>query len=137
MHLKFSPTLRNARSNAIKDAIDNGAGTGKVYCYSGDIPIPTGAVIPTQTLLAVCDLENPCGNVSDGVLTFSAVAVDLSVNATGTIGFCRITNWGGSFVGDGDAGLADSNAMFKFNKLDVLEGGKVSLLSVVITEGNA
>jgi hypothetical protein len=137
MPLKLSPTVRTARANAIKAAIDGGAGNGKVFFYEDTIPTPTGAEITTQKLLAVCDLESPCGVVSDGVMTFSGLAVDLSAYDTGTIGFGRITDWGGAFIADGDAGLANSNAMFKFNKLEVLAGGKVSLLSITIVEGNA
>lgn len=137
MLLKLALVLRNARAEAIKTAIDSGTGAGKIYFYTAPVPTPTGANIDTQLVVAVCDLQKPCGIVANGELIFSGIAEDLAADNTGTIGFGRIVDFGGSFVADGDAGLANSTAMFKFNKVDVIQGGKVRLLSIKITEGNA
>jgi hypothetical protein len=137
MLLKLALSIRNERLEAIKAAIDNGAGAGKIYFYTAPVPTPTGADVDTQLVVAVCDLQKPCGIVANGELVFSGIAEDLAADNTGTIGFGRIVDFGGAFVADGDAGLANSSAMFRFNKVDVIQGGKVRLLSIKITEGNA
>jgi len=67
--------LRTTLATAVRDAIDGGAGAGKlVFRLSGTVSAP-GTAVATLTL------SDPCGTVSDGVLTFSAITSD--TNATG------------------------------------------------------
>ncbi|MBS0330805.1 MAG: hypothetical protein JSR30_13190 [Proteobacteria bacterium] len=67
--------LRTTLATAVRDAIDGGAGAGKlVFRLSGTVSAP-GTAVATLTL------SDPCGTVSNGVLTFSAITSD--TNATG------------------------------------------------------
>lgn len=67
--------LRTTLATAVRDAIDGGAGAGKlVFRLSGTVSAP-GTAVATLTL------SEPCGTVSNGVLTFSAITSD--TNATG------------------------------------------------------
>lgn len=67
--------LRTTLATAVRDAIDGGAGAGKlVMRLSGTVSSP-GTAVATLTL------SDPCGSVSGAVLTFSAITSD--TNATG------------------------------------------------------
>jgi hypothetical protein len=67
--------LRTTLATAVRDAIDGGPGAGKlVFRLSGTVSAP-GTAVATLTL------SDPCGTVSNGVLTFSAITSD--TNATG------------------------------------------------------
>lgn len=67
--------LRTTLATAVRDAIDGGAGAGKlVFRLSGTVSAP-GTAVATLTL------SDPCGSVTNGVLTFSAITSD--TNATG------------------------------------------------------
>lgn len=67
--------LRTTLATAVRDAIDGGAGAGKlVFRLSGTVSAP-GTAVATLTL------SKPCGSVTNGVLTFSAITSD--TNATG------------------------------------------------------
>ena len=81
MALGFATTLRTARASQIVAAIDAGAGAGKLRLYNGTRPATGGTV---TTLLAELTFSDPCGTVTSGVLTFSAIASDASADNTGT-----------------------------------------------------
>lgn len=73
--MTHSATLRNTIATAVRDAIDGGAGAGKlVFRLSGSVSSP-GAAVATLTL------TDPCGSVSGETLTFSSITSD--TNATG------------------------------------------------------
>lgn len=73
--MTHSATLRNTIATAVRDAIDGGAGAGKlVFRLSGSVSSP-GTAVATLTL------TDPCGSVSGETLTFSSITSD--TNATG------------------------------------------------------
>jgi hypothetical protein len=75
MAVTHSTTLRTTLATAVRDAIDGGAGAGKlVFRLSGTVGSP-------GTAAATLTCSDPCGTVSSGVLTFSAITSD--TNATG------------------------------------------------------
>ena len=75
MAVTHSATTRTTIATAVRDAIDGGAGAGKlVFRLSGSVGSP-GTAVATLTL------TDPCGSVSGAVLTFSAITSD--TNATG------------------------------------------------------
>jgi hypothetical protein len=133
---KLSPRARTARLTALKDDIQSGSGDRVVRFYSLPLPANPSESISTQVLAAVCTLSDPVGSIANNKLTFVAISNDLAVNATTTIAFGRVFDGDGIAVGDGDAGSATSTAMFRFNRLAVIEGGTVKLLSIEIIEGN-
>lgn len=75
MAVTHSTTVRTALATAVKDAIDAGAGAGKLVFRL------TGTVGSPGTAVATLTLTDPCGSVSSGVLTFSAITSD--TNAAG------------------------------------------------------
>ena len=75
MSVTHSATLRNTIATAVKDAIDGGAGAGKLVFRL------TGSVGSPGTAVATLTLSDPCGSVSGAQLTFSAITSD--TNATG------------------------------------------------------
>ena len=75
MATTHSATMRNTIAVAVRDAIDGGAGAGKlVFRLSGSVSSP-GTAVATLTL------TDPCGSVSGATLTFSAITSD--TNAAG------------------------------------------------------
>lgn len=75
MAVTHSTSLRTTLATAVRDAIDGGSGAGKlVFRLSGTVSSP-GTAVATLTL------SDPCGTVSNGVLTFSSITSD--TNATG------------------------------------------------------
>jgi hypothetical protein len=67
--------LRTTLATAVRDAIDGGASPGKLVFRL------TGSVGSPGTAVATLTLSDPCGTVTNGVLTFSAITSD--TNATG------------------------------------------------------
>lgn len=75
MAVTHSTSLRTTLATAVRDAIDGGPSAGKlVFRLSGTVSSP-GTAVATLTL------SDPCGTVSNGVLTFSSITSD--TNATG------------------------------------------------------
>jgi hypothetical protein len=75
MSVTHSATLRNTIATAVKDAIDGGAGAGKLVFRL------TGTVGSPGTAIATLTLSDPCGTVSGAQLTFDTITSD--TNATG------------------------------------------------------
>lgn len=132
MALGLNATIRNARLNAIRDAIDAGPAAGFLRIYDGARPATGGAA---TTLLAELIFSDPCApNAAGGALTFSAITADASANASGTATWCRITDSTGAFVCDGSVGT--SGADYVLNTTTIAAGIQVSCSSASINEGN-
>lgn len=134
MPLNFSSTLRNARAQAIINAIDTGGQNGTLKFYSGTKPA-TGEAIADQVLLGTLTFSKPCATVTNGVITFEPIASDPVADATGTISWARALNGNGEFVFDMNCGI-DSNAVVAFNNVSVEAGGIIMINSGALTEGN-
>lgn len=132
MTLGINATVRNARLNAIRDAIDAGATGGFLRVYDGVRPATGGTA---TILLAELTFSDPCAAAATGgKLTFSAITADASANATGTATWCRIVDSTGAFVADGSVGT--SGADYNLNTTAITAGVQVSCTSAEITEGN-
>lgn len=124
MAVNYSTALKTTRMTAVRDAIDGGTG-------AGTIEIGTTGM---GTLLAVLTLSDPCGSVSNGVLTFSAITADSSADATGTAAEARIKDSAGNVIVSGlTVGTSGSN--INLNTTAISAGGSVSLSSASITHG--
>lgn len=133
-------TLRNARLQAIIDAIDGGGDSvttsGVLLVYSGSRPVTGAAPSGANTLLGTMELSEPSGTISNGVMTLNTVSPDTSADDDGTITWARIADSDGTPIIDFSCGLTGSTADIVFNAVDVLAGGTISLVSGTITEGN-
>lgn len=134
MALGYVSAVRNSRLNAVRDAIDAGAGAGLLRIYTATRPATGGAA---TTLLAELTFSDPCASAaSGGVLTFSAITADASANATGTAAWWRAVDSTGAAVVDGDCGTSGSD--MNLNSLSITSGVQVSATGTnTITAGNA
>lgn len=128
----LSAAVRNARAQVIADAIDGGSGPGEWRFYTAPQPAAGGA-LTTQTLLATVLLTDPCGTVSEGVLTLTSAGDVLAV-ATGIIAWARFTDSAGALVLDADVGTLGSGAAVTIDNPQVYAGGTVRIVSATLTE---
>ncbi len=133
MALGFATTLRTARASQIVAAIDAGAGAGKLRLYNGTRPATGGTV---TTLLAELTFSDPCGTVTNGVLTFSAIASDASADTTGTATWFRIVDSTGAFVLDGTITVTGGGGDITMTSTSIQAGVTVDATSLVFTEDN-
>lgn len=135
MAISLSTAIRNARLQVIADAINAGAGAGKLRLYSGSRPATGGAV---TTLLAELTLSDPAhSSIAGGVLTFDAITQDASADATGTATWARIVDSDNAFVADLSVGLAGSGADVILDSVSIVATNSVQVAVATITEGAA
>lgn len=132
MAIAYSTTVRNNRLNQVRDAIDGGAGAGKLRIYTASRPATCGTA---TTLLAELTFSDPCSSgASGGTLTMSAITADSSADATGTAAWFRAVDSTGTCCIDGNVGTSGSD--LNLNSTSISTGQQVSVSSMVITEGN-
>lgn len=137
MTLRYATALRTTRMDAVKTAIDAGAGPGTIAIYTGAQPA-SPATAPSGTRLATLTMTDPCGSVVTGVLTASAITEDSAADAAGDAGWFRISDSTGAAVLDGKAGLAADVPELTFTGSKTCAIGQpVRITSLVLTEGNA
>lgn len=90
MAVTYSTAAKTARMNAVVAQIDAGASTSTIEI----------GVSGFGTVLAVFDLPDPCGTVTNGVLTFDMDPdlTDASANDSGTAAEARIKDGDGTVV---------------------------------------
>ena len=134
MALGLATALRTSRATAIRDAIDAGAGAGKLRIYSGSRPATGGT---ETTVLAELTLSDPSGTISNGVLTFSSITEDTAANATGTASWFRIMTSADAFVLDGSVTATGGGGDLQFATTSFVANAAIQITSFTITEGNA
>ena len=121
----YSTAAKGAANQAFADLIDAGASPGKLKIRdSGDV------------LLAELILNDPCGTVAAGVLTFDLTGgvTDTSANASGTAAYAEFTDDADTvhLAMDCSAGTTPVSGECVMNTLTVVAGGPVSLISATI-----
>lgn len=91
MAVTYSATVKDNRMTQVLNAIDGGSGAGYIEICSAAY----------ASVLATITLSDPCGSVSDGVLTFTMPKSDPSADATGTAAIARIKDSNGTIVVSG------------------------------------
>lgn len=124
MAVNYSTTVKNARLTVVRDAIDGGSGPGT-------LEICTAAY---ASVLATVTFDDPCGNVSSGVLTFSATPLSATAGNSGTAAIARIKDSSGTVVCDGLT-VGTSATDIIVNTTTVNSGASVSVTSATITHG--
>lgn len=132
MTIGINATVRSTRVNAIRNAIDAGAGAGLTRIYDGTRPATCGTATTLLAELTHTDPSAPDG--SNGVLTMSAITPDSSANATGTATWFRSVDSTGTCVLDGAVGTSGSD--LNMNSVAISVGQQVSITSYVLTDGN-
>jgi len=136
MTIGISTAMRNSRLQLILDAMDAGGGAATLKFYTGPRPA-TGAAITTETLLATLTCSDPVGTITTGVLTFDAVTEDSSADDTGTVAWARVDDSTTTFVCDLSVTVIAGGGDIEINTTGIVAGSPVSIVSAVITEGNA
>lgn len=127
MALTYATAVRTSRMQAVADAIDGDVG-------AGTLEIGTSGM---GTVLAVLTLADPCGTVTNGVLTFdcSPALEDTSANATGTAAEARIKDNSGDIVVSGLT-VGTSGTHIVLTSTSIVATEPVQITSFTITEGN-
>lgn len=128
-----SDAARNATLNALRNLMDAGAAGAKMLVYTGTRPTNANTAIGAQTLLGTLTFSTTSApDASSGVLTFSAITQDSSADASGTIGFARITDSDDAVIMDVTAGTS-GGVVLTFNTLAVVAGGPIQCSAFTIT----
>ena len=133
MNIHLSTTVRNARATAIVNALSGGT----LKAYSGTMPTTGGDAITTQTLLGTLTFANPAGTVSAGVLTFTILTDDASVDADGTWTWARCLDSSNAWVMDVDVSNNAGTGVIRLPNITVYAGGVLRVSGGTITEGNS
>ncbi len=110
--------LRTTLATAVRDAIDAGAAGLLVFRTSGDVEVAT------------LTLSDPCGTVSNGVLTFSAITSDTSATG-GTVAKATLETSAASIQVTCAVGTSGSD--INLSSLAVGAGDTVSVSSLTYT----
>lgn len=128
MAVIYAAALRTTRMTAVRDAIDAGAGAGK-------LKIGTTAM---GTVLATLTLADPSGTVSGDVLTldFDPDISDTSADATGTAAAATITDSDDNVIVSGlTVGTSGTNIVL--DSTSISAGQTVTLTSGTLTHNTS
>ncbi len=125
--IHLATTVKNSMLTPLRDAIDAGSGPGTIAFYTGTIPADTATAVTSQVLLGTLTFSDPCGTVSSGVLTLSAVTSDSSADATGTASWARIKDSNGTVVADGNITTTGGGGMIQMNTTNIVIGGPIGI----------
>jgi hypothetical protein len=130
MQIGLASTLRTTRSTAIVTA----AGASAILTlYNGTQPATGGTA---TTALSAHTCSSTLGTVSNGVLTFNAIA-NATASATGTATWARLTTSGGTFVADFDVSTtAAGTGVVQMPTTSIVANATVTVSSGTLTEGN-
>jgi hypothetical protein len=135
-NVRVLESIRNARLDAIKTAIDAGSGAGTIKIYTGTQPTNANTALGAQVLLGTLTFTDPsAGAASAGVLTFSTITQDTAADATGTATWARIQDSAGNVVFDCDVGT--SGATINLNTTSIVVGGPIQISSFTLTDAAA
>jgi len=122
MAIVYAVTLRNNRLQQVINAIDGGAGNGRIQIGTTAM----GLVLSTITLL------KPCATIAAGVLTFSGTPLSAVAAATGIVAAGQITDSTGTvWVSGLTVGLAAPSNII-INLLNITAGSIVTFQSGTI-----
>ena len=132
MATRIPADVRNAACNAVVDLLDAGVGAGYVEIRSGTQPATAGTAASGTLLATVTLAATAFGAASSGVATAAAIAT-VTGAATGTAGWFRAYDGGGTTVIDGAAGVSGSGAEMILSSTAITTGGDVTIDSWTVT----
>ncbi|MDO4795506.1 MAG: hypothetical protein Q4A28_06145 [Brachymonas sp.] len=98
--------FRHARLQAMQAWLDAGDGNARIYVMGGEWP---GAGVDGGTVLAVMDLDKPCGRVEEGLLILDGGSASRQlVQVTGEARWARIVSAAGHWAVDCGAAHKDA-----------------------------
>ena len=123
MTVVYSTTVKNARMQAVADAIDSGSGPGVLQ-------IGTAGMVST---LVTITLQKPCATVANGVLTFAGLPLEGTGSATGESGAARFRTSAGADVVTGLT-VNETVADLIIDSVDISPGQTVRVTSGVLRQ---
>lgn len=131
-NLRITAAVRNSMLDALRTAMDAGAGPATCNIYSGTQPANGDTALSGNTLLATLTFTDPAAaGASSGTLTFSAITADSSADATGTATFARIFSSTPTAIFDCDAGTSGTTIIL--NTASIVAGGPVTITSATLS----
>lgn len=124
MSVVYATALKQARLQAVVDAIDAGSGPGVLQIGT------TGM----GTVLASITLGDPSGTPSGGTLTFDMPKSDTSADNTGTAAAARIRDSDGNDIVTGLT-VGTSGTDIVLDTTTIVAGQTVTINSATITHG--
>lgn len=122
MAVNYRLSLKTTRMNDVKTDIDSGAGAGYIEICSAAY----------AAVLATITLTDPCGSVTNDVLTLTMPHSDVSADATGTAAIARIKESAGTVIVQGlTVGVAAADIIL--TSVGITIGDTVTLNSGTIT----
>jgi hypothetical protein len=123
MAIVYTTAVKSARMTAVVNQIDAGSSAGVLQIGT------TGM----GTVLAEITLADPCGTVSNGVLTFSGFPrSDTSANNTGTAAAARIRDSNGTDIITGLT-VGTTGSDINLDSVSITAGQTVTITSASIT----
>lgn len=133
MTVSLSTTVRNARLQAVLDAI---GGNAQIRMFTAPRPANVAAA-ETGTLLAELTGGTPLAPPPvGGTATANPITQDSAANATGVAAWARIRTSGGSAVLDVDCSNVGGGGEIELITTSITAGQPVQWSSLVLTEGN-
>lgn len=123
--VRLSVALQSAFITPMLTALDAGGGPGIVEIYNGTIPATAATAVTTQTKLGTLTLSDPCGSVTDGMLTLDAITQDSSADASGTATWARLKDSTGAVVADVDITTTGGGGTLQMNNISIVAGGPI------------
>lgn len=121
----YSTATKTARMTAVRDAIDGGAGAGKLVIGTSSLSGATG-------VLATITLNDPSGTVSGLVLTLSGFPKTVAASATGTAALAALRTSADTDIVTGLT-VATSAADIIVDNTSINSGQNVTVNSFTIT----
>jgi len=134
-NVRVVTAIRNARLNAIRDAIDVGTGPGTINIYAGAQPANADVAHATPPLAILSFAEPSAPNASAGILIFTnPIAPDVSADVTGTATWARIKDATGATVFDCDVTATGGGGTIMFSTVSFVVGATVQISSFQLTD---
>lgn len=136
MALRIPDAFRTIRADTWPTRAGNAA---LLRIYSGSQPTDADTAV-TGTLLAELTCASPFGSgaSAEGVFTAGAITQDSSANATGTAGYFRLVQSGGSTcVCDGSVTATGGGGQLELVSTSITATQPVQVTAFVVTEGHA
>jgi len=131
--IKLATSVRNARLQAIADAMSAGAGQGTLTLYAGDLPAQNGGTPPGQALVTI-DLPDPLVESLDGGILTLATFPEAMATVEGLATWGRIQDGDGAWVMDVDVGEEGSGATIVISTTYLYAGVLVGIDTAVFAE---
>lgn len=135
MATRISTAAQNAACDAVVDLVDGGAGAGYVEIRSGSQPA-TANTAASGTVLATITYSDPAfGASAAGTATadITPALTDASADNTGTAGWFRVYESGGTGIWDGSVTVTGGGGDMTVNTTSLVAGVAFTITAQTLT----